>query len=156
MKTNAWVRITETLAQTWRTWAMWYQGDQTELEPPLHDFAKDILRYAVDWPYAFNAYKLATIDTVEWRLGSIHHVTEEQLQEGYTVYPNEWKVVGMWSWTPGDASCRMQDTYPWDPNEALLFMPDECADPPDCTNMVPATKVRDVSLLAGQPPRRFN
>lgn len=156
MNTNAWVRITETLAQTWRTWALWYRGDQSATEPPLHEFAKGILQHAVDWPYAFNAYKLATIDAKEWRLGSIHHISEAQLQEGYTVYPNEWKVVGAWYWANGDLVCRRTAAYPWDPAEALLFMPDECADPPDCTNMVPATKVRDVSLLAGQPPRELN
>lgn len=155
MRTNAWVRITDALAQTWRTWALWAYGDRMGPEPPLHSFAKEILRHTVDLAYASSAYKIATIDSVEWVMGSVHDVTKDQLQDGYTVYPNEWEVVGMWYWQHGYSYCQMEDSFSWKPDEALLFMPDECADPPDCASMVPATEVRDVSLLAGQPPRAF-
>lgn len=153
MNTNAWVRVTDTLAQTWRTWALWYQGAQEGPEPPLSDFAKGFLQHVVDWPFAFNAYKTALIDSVEWRMGSVHGVTKEQLQDGYAVYPDEWGVVGYWTWKRDDAQSAIDDAFPLKWADALLFMPDVCADPPDCASMVPATEVTDVSLLAGQPPR---
>lgn len=156
MNTNAWVRVTDALAQTWRAWALWYQGPQEEPEPPLSPFAKSVLRHVVDWPFAFNAYKVASIDSVEWRLGSVYGVTKEQLQAGYTVYPDEWKVVGFWTWEPGEALCALDPEYPFDADEALLFMPDTCVDQPGCADMAPATEVQDVSLLAGQPPRSFS
>lgn len=153
MNTNAWVRITETLAQAWKTWLQW---DQVPPEPPISDFGKEMLNHVIDYPFSFQAYKPATIDMVAWRMGNFHQVTVDQMQQGYTEYPNEWEVIGMWCWQPGEPSCLLTDAFPWKPDEALLFMPDKCADPPDCTNMVPATEVEDVSLLAGQPPRKFN
>lgn len=153
--TNAWVRVTETLAQSWKTWRDWQLGDQTDPEPPMSDFDKEILSHAVDLPFAFNAYKVAAIDAKEWRMGNLYHISEEQLLQGYEEHPGEWEVVGLWCWTLGDPACLMTDDFPWDPNEALLFMPDICSDPPDCASMVPATELTDVSLLAGQPPRVF-
>lgn len=154
-RTNAWGRLTESKAQEWNAWGTWNAGDKQEPEPPLDDWGKEMIGHIVDPGFSFEAYKMATIDTVSWRMGSLYGVTVEQMQEGYTAYPGEWSVVGMWEWMPGDARSALSGAFPYDSAEALLFMPDVCQDPPDCTTMVPASEVVDVVLLAGQPPREF-
>ncbi len=154
MNTNAWVRIVETLAQEWRAWAQWNEGGRVGPEPPLDDFARELFLCVVDWRFSFEAYKLATINETQWRMGNFHGVTAEQLRRGYSVYPGQWEVVGMWHWAKGNPKSVYVPEFPWDPAEAILFMPDVCVNE-DCSQTQPATEITDVSLIIAQPPREF-
>ena len=158
MRTNGWITLENTRALAWWDWLQWYQGDQTDPEPELTNWEKNAIKKLVDIEYAFRAYKKATIQLREWRLLSVWDVTVQQLNAGYAVLGDaeeggDYGVAGYWEWEAGDAESQWMPEFDWRPNTVIRYMPDECVDPPECTETQPATEVWDVNLLAGQPPR---
>ncbi len=160
MRVNAWITLENTLALTWWDYYKWLRDGQQGPEPVLDEFGKKALRKLVDLEFAFKCFKKADIQGRQWRLLSIYDVTDNQLNAGYTQYGDaeeggDYAVVGKWTWTLGDPRAQIDLQWNWRPNQVVAFMPDRCAEPPECTQYEAASYVWDVNLLAGQPPRVF-
>ena len=166
MRNNVWLTIENTLAVSWWNWVQWYQGGQQGAEPPITDWDKKALTKVIDLTWSAKAFKKATIPQLapkdQWRLWSMYDIKlPEWLDAGYAQHGRaeeggDLGVAGVWYWAEEDTFCAYDDSgaYPWKPNQVLLFMPDECANE-DCTETQPATQIRDVSFIVGQPPREF-
>ena len=161
--TSAWATFENTVALKMWDWYKWNRDGQEGPEPELDNWSKNAIRKMVDIPYAFQAYKKATIQQREWRMLALWNVTLQQLNAGYAVHGDaetggDYGVIGYWTWESRDDEASIwQAEYNWRPNSVIKYMPDECvtADPDtgECTEWGPATRVWDVNLLAGQPPR---
>lgn len=168
MRTNVWLTVENNLAVGWWDWYQWFVGGQDGPEPPITDWDRRALQKTVDIPWTAKAFKKATIPQLapkdQWRLWNLYDVkVPEWIDAGYAQHGKaeeggDLGVAGNWVWKPEDPQCLYDDhngEYPWKPNQVLLFMPDVCSDPPDCTTYAPATKVIDVSMVFSQPPREF-
>ena len=167
--TSAWVTFENTLALRMFDWYKWYlepvdpETGEPKPEPELDNWTKNAIRKMVDISYAFQAYKKATIQEREWRMLALWDVTLQQLNSGYAVHGDaetggDYGVIGYWTWeTRDDQSSIWQAEYNWRPSSVIKYMPDECVefgpDTGECVDYGPATRVWDVNLLAGQPPR---
>ena len=156
MRTNAWVTIERSIALTWRDWIRWSDGDQLAPEPSLTNWEKKAARRLADMEYIFKRFLRPTILTKVWIMLSVYDVTVAEVNSGYSQLGDaesggDFACAGFWEWTDGDTECSLSPVYTWRPNQVLLFMPPTI----EGETEVPATEVRDVNLLFGQPPREL-
>lgn len=143
----------------WLSWWRWFIGDRAEVEPALTAWEKNAVKRLADKEYIFKRFLRPTILTKVWVMLSVYDVTPAQIASGYTQLGDaevggNFACAGYWEWSKGDTVCRYVDLgYPWRPAQVLNFMPPITL--PDGTT-TPATEVRDVNLLLGQPPREFS
>lgn len=158
MRSNAWITVEKTRALSWRDWARWHQGEQDDPEPSgLSNFEKKAVRRLADMEYIFKAFLRPTILGKDWVMLSVYDVTAQEIAAGYNqlgdaAQGGDFGCVGYWEWQRGQVFCQYLDLYPWQPVQVTKFMPptyDENDQP------IPATGVRDVNLLFGQPVREF-
>lgn len=156
-RTNAWITLEKVRALAWREWRRWYEGDQSEPEPPLTNFEKKAARRLIGMEFLFQRFLRPTIATRDWILISVYDVTEAEIDAGYTQLgeapTGDFGLAGHWRWLPGQDFCQFDNLgRDWLPAQVLKFMPptyDESG------TEIPATGVRDVNLILGQPPREF-
>lgn len=157
MRTNAWITVERTRALSWRDWWRWSIGDQEELEPPITDWERKAVQRIVDAEYIFKRFLRPTILTKVWIMLSVYDVTMQEIQSAYTQLGDaeaggDFACAGFWEWEPEQSFCQWNPFYQWRPAQVLQFMPPTYDQ--DGTE-IPATGVRDVNLLFGQPPREF-
>ncbi len=156
-RTNAWITLERDRALTWRDWRRWYESEQTEPEPALSNFEKKATLRLIGMEFLFKKFLRPTIATRVWIMISVYDVTESEIQAGYSQLgeapTGDFGLAGFWSWLPGQDFCQFQDLgYPWLSAQVLKFMPPTF----DSEGIeIPATGVRDVNLIMGQPPREF-
>lgn len=156
-RTNAWITLEKVRALSWRDWARWYRGEQLEPEPALTNFEKKAVLRLIGMEFLFKRFLRPTIATRDWIMISIYDVTAAEIEAGYTQLgeapTGDFGLAGFWIWQPGQSFCQFQDLgYPWLSAQVLKFMPPTI----DAGGAeVPATGVRDVNLIMGQPPREF-
>ena len=169
MRNNVWLTIENALAVSWWQWVQWYRTDGDPAnEPTIDDWDKGALSKVIDLDWSAKAYKKATIVPLapkdEWRLWNIYDIKlPEWLEAGYARHGKaeeggDLGIAGAWTWTEKNSMCVYDETYPWKPNQVVLFMPDVCANynpQGECDTYESATQIVDVSLLMGQPPRHF-
>ena len=158
MRSNAWITVERNRAITWRDWCRWLQGDQIEPEPPLSAWEKKAVCRLADMEYIFRAFLRPTILTKVWIMLSVYDVTPNEIASAYIQLGDaeaggDFACAGYWNWIDGQDFCQFTNLgYPWRPAQVINFMPptyDELG------TEIPATGVRDVNLLFGQPPREF-
>lgn len=157
MRTNAWITIEKQRALSWRAWYRWLLGEQTEPEPDLSNWEKKAVTRLADAEYIFKRFLRPTILAKDWIMLSVYDVTHAEIQSGYNELGDasvggDFACVGYWAWQPGQSFCLWDPTYDWNGNQLLKFMPPTYDDQ---GQEIPATGVRDVNLLFGQPPREF-
>ena len=155
MRTNAWITLENIRALAWWDWYKWNRDGQEGEEPPLDNWAKNAIRKLGDIEFAFQCFEKATIQSREWRMLCLWDVTQAQVDAGYAQYGDaeqggDYGAVGFWTWeeNPRSAKSQLQPYYNWRPNTVIRYMPEK-------EQGVPPTKVWDVVLLAGQPPREL-
>ncbi len=157
-RTNAWVTLEKTRALTWRDWRRWYEGGQAGAEPALSDFEKKATLRLVGMEYLYKRFLQPTIATRQWIMLSLYDVTENDIDAGYNQLGDassggDFGLAGYWEWFPGQSSCQFDDlARGWLPAQVLKFMPPTYD---QAGGEIPATGVRDVNLIFGQPPREF-
>lgn len=157
MNTNAWITVERDRAITWRDWCRWWLGGSEGPEPPLTAWEKKAVCRLADMEFIFRGFLRPVILTKTWIMLSVYDVTPAEIQSGYTQLGDaeaggDFGCAGYWLWHPGQAVAAYVDLYPWRPTQVLQFMPpvaDESGIPQ------PATEIRDVNLVLGQPPREF-
>lgn len=163
-RSNAWIALEAGVAQSWKQWINWYRSDQQAPEPALDDWDRKALQKLRDLSYAYRCFKKAQAGGKTWHCLSIWDVTHQMIQSGYNHHGDanqggNFECAGLWWWEAGDGICWRDNTFGWQPGKVLLFMPDECIarDPEsNCTTYQPATALRDVQLLQGQPGLDFS
>lgn len=124
----------------------------------ISQWEKNAVRRLMDMEYIYKRFLRPVIMTKTWIMLSIYDVTEAQIQSGYTQLGDaeaggDFACVAFWQWLPGQSFSQFVNLgYPWRPNQVLSFMP-PTLDPNGVE--IPATGLRDVNLLFGQPPREF-
>ncbi len=158
MRTNAWITVERVRALSWRTWWRWSMGERTEPEPPITPWERKAVQRLVDQEYIFKRFLRPTILTKTWIMLSVYDVTPQEIASAYAQLGDaetggDFGCAGYWEWTRGQSFCQYVDLgYPWRPNQVLSFMPPTY----DSGGVeIPATGIRDVNLLFGQPPREF-
>lgn len=157
VRSNAWITLEETRALSWRDWRRWHEGDQSLPEPPLTNFEKKAVLRLIGMEFLFKRFLRPTIATREWIMISLYDVAENEIDAGYNQLGDaasggDFALAGYWRWLPGQSFCQFDDLgYGWLPAQVLKFMPPTF----DGVTEIPATGVRDVNLIMGQPPREF-
>ncbi len=157
MRTNAWIIIERDRALSWLDWLRWFLTDQAEEEPDLTSWEKTAAKRLHDMEYIFKRFLRPTILGKVWIMLSVYDVTPAQIANGYiqlgdAATGGDFASLAYWQWLPGQSFCQFLGLNDWVPAQVLKFMPptyDEEGDP------IPATGVRDVNVLFGQPPREF-
>lgn len=157
IRSNAWITLEKVRALSWRDWRRWYESDQSESEPPLTNFEKKAVLRLIGMEFLFKKFLRPTIATRDWIMISVYDVTEREIQAGYNQLgeapSGDFALAGYWIWQPGQSFCQFQDLgYPWLSAQVLKFMPPTYDDQGQA---IPASGVRDVNLIMGQPPREF-
>ncbi len=164
MRSNAWIALEHSIAQTWKQWYLWFVGDQQGPEPALDEWDKKAIRKLVDIDFAYGAFKKAQAGGKTWHCLAVWDVTHRMIQSGYNHHgdANEggnFECAGLWWWNAGDGICSRDETFGWQPNQVIKFMPDECTGydtEGNCTGYAPATELKNVQLVAGQPHLDFS
>jgi hypothetical protein len=156
VRTNAWITIERQRALSWRDWLRWLR-DGVGPEPELTQWEQRAARRLGDMEYIFKAFLRPVILTKTWIMLSVYDVTISEINSGYAQLGDaaaggDFACAGLWEWADGQSFCAFNDTYQWRPTQTLQFMPPTTG--PDGAP-VPATGVRDVNLMLGQPPREF-
>ncbi len=163
-RSNAWIALEHSVAQAWKQWYVWLRDGQQGPEPALDEWDKKAIRKLVDIDFAYDAFKKAQAGGKTWHCLAVWDVTHQMIQSGYNHHgdANEggnFECAGLWWWESGDGICQRDETFGWQPIQVLKFMPDECTAydaQGDCTNYQPATELRAVQLVAGQPHLDFS
>ncbi len=157
-RTNAWITLERDRALTWRDWRRWYVSDQSAPEPALTAFEKKAVLRLIGMEFLFKRFLRPTILTRVWILISVYDVTPAEIDAGYTQLGDagaggDFALAGYWTWLPGQSFCQFDDLgRGWLSAQVTKFMPPTL----DSEGVeVPATGVRDVNLILGQPPREF-
>ncbi len=157
MRTNAWVTVERDRALSWQTWLDWYHAGGDGDEPPLSNYEKNVALKLSDQTYLFKGFLRPTILMKVWIMLSLYDVTESQIDNGYAqlgdaVSGGDFGCAGFWQWDLSMSFCQWISPYGWHGGQVLQFMP------PTYTAEgveIPATGVRDVNVMLGQPPREF-
>lgn len=159
MRTNAWIIIERDRALSWRAWLRWLISDEDPRppEPPLTPWERKAALRLYDMEYIFKRFLRPTILGKVWIMLSVYDVTRAEIESGYTQLGDaaeggDFGLTGAWTWKRGQDFCQFVNVRPWLPVQVLKFMPPTYDDD---GNPIPATGIRDVNLLFGQPPREF-
>lgn len=158
MNTNGWIIVERDRMLSWRDWYLWARGDRMDPEPDISQWEQGAVRKLAHMDYIYRRFLRPTILTKVWIMLSLYGVTPQQIQSGYSQLGDaatggDFGLMGYWEWNRGSRFSSYVDLgVPWRPVQVLRFMPPTVAE--DDTE-IPATEVRDVNLLLGQPPREF-
>ncbi len=164
MRSNAWIALEHSVAQAWKQWYLWLIGGREGPEPALDQWDKKAIRKLVDIDFAYGAFKKAQAGGKTWHCLAVWDITHQMIQSGYNHHgdANEggnFECAGLWWWEPGDGICERDETFGWQPNHVIKFMPDDCValDPVgNCSSYAPAAELKSVQLVAGQPQLDFS
>ncbi len=164
MRSNAWIALEHSIAQAWKQWYLWYINGQQGPEPALDEWDKKAIRKMVDIDFAYGVFKKAQAGGKDWHCLAVWDVTHQMIQSGYNHHGDanaggNFECAGLWWWTPGDGLCWRDETFGWQPNQVMKFMPDECTGRDaqgNCIAYAPATELRAVQRVQGQPDLDFS
>ncbi len=164
MHTNAWILLEQAIAQSWNAWYHWRITDRQMPEPSIDDLEKVAVNTIVDFQFAYSAFKESSLSGKIWHclpLWGIDHALIDGLYalHGDGLQGGNFQCAGFWQWSRGDVICARDSRYLWHPDTILQFMPDECISRDsngNCTAYQPATALRDIQLLQGQPGLDFS
>lgn len=157
MRTNAWIIVERARVLNWREWYLWRRGDEIGPEPALTEWEKAATRRLAHMEYLYKRFLRPTILGKVWIMLSVYDVTSNEISAGYSHLGDaesggDFGCVGYWAWRAGMTQSAFVALYPWRPAQLLRFMPPTLDGD---GNETPASEIRDVNLMLGQPARDF-
>ena len=164
IRSNAWIALEASVAQAWKQWYLWLVGGQQGAEPALDEWDKKAIQKLMHIDFAYRCFRKAEAGGKTWHCLAVWDITHAMVLSGYRHHGDaneggDFECVGLWWWRPGDSLCERDETFGWQPNQVIKFMPDECVardSEGNCTIYEPAASLRDVQLAQGQPRLDFS